>query len=69
LGVARSGEYRTPPLWGVRFRMHQLLHDARANNLEQAIIYHGGEAARARNQFLALPAPDRQAIIEFLKTL
>jgi len=67
--VARSGEYRTPPLWGVRFRMHQLLHDGRANNLEHAIIYHGGEAARARNRFLALPASDRQAIIAFLKTL
>lgn len=69
LGVAKPGEYRTPPLWGVRFRMHQLLHDARANNLEQAIVYHGGEAAASRNRFLNLPNEDRQALIEFLKTL
>ena len=69
LGVAKPGEYKTPPLWGVRFRMHQLLHDARANNLEQAIIYHGGEAAASRNRFLSLSNEDRQALIEFLKTL
>lgn len=69
LGVAKPGEYRTPPLWGLRFRLNQLLHDSRGSNPEQAIIYHGGEAARSRNAFLALPAEDRQALIEFLKTL
>lgn len=69
LGVAKPGEYRTPPLWGVRFRMHQLLHDARANNIEQAIVYHGGEAATSRSRFLSLPNEDRHALIEFLKTL
>lgn len=69
LGLAKPGEYRTPPLWGMRFRMHQLLHDARANNLEQAIVYHGGEAATSRTRFLSLPNEDRQALIEFLKTL
>ena len=69
LGVAKPGEYKTPPLWGLRFRMHQLLHDARANNLDQAIIYHGGEAAASRTRFVSLPNEDRQALIEFLKTL
>jgi CxxC motif-containing protein (DUF1111 family) len=69
LGAAKPGEYRTPPLWGVRFRMHQLLHDARANNFEQAIFYHAGEAAASRNRFLDLGGEDRQALIEFLKTL
>ena len=69
LGVAKPGEYRTPPLWGLRFRQNQLLHDARANNIEQAIVYHGGEAARSRNRFLSLPVEDRKDLIEFLKTL
>jgi len=69
LGVAKPGEYRTPPLWGLRFRLHQLLHDSRGSNPEQAIVFHGGEAARSRNAFLALPAEDRQALLEFLKTL
>jgi len=69
LGVAKPGEYRTPPLWGLRFRLHQLLHDSRGSSPEQAIVFHGGEAARSRNAFLALPAEDRQAVIEFLKTL
>ncbi|MER3425482.1 MAG: hypothetical protein C4293_21835 [Nitrospiraceae bacterium] len=53
----------------MRFHMHQLLHDGRANNLEQAIIHHDGEAARSRNHLLSLPDKDRQALIEFLKTL
>ena len=69
LGVAKPGEYRTPPLWGLRFRLHQLMHDSRGSNPEQTIIFHGGEAARSRNAFLALPAEDRQAVIEFLRTL
>lgn len=69
LGVAKSSEYRTPPLWGVRFHQHLLMHDGRAHNFEQAIVFHGGEAARSRNKFLSLPADDRQALIEFLRTL
>jgi CxxC motif-containing protein (DUF1111 family) len=69
LGVSKPGEYRTPPLWGLRFRLHQLLHDSRGGSPDQAIIFHGGEAAKSRNAFLALPAEDRQALIEFLKML
>jgi len=69
LGVAKPSEYRTPPLWGLRSHKNLLLHDGRANSPEQAILYHGGEAARARHRFLNLPAEDRQALVEFLKTL
>ena len=69
LGVAKSSEYRTPPLWGLRFRLNQLLHDSRGSNPEQAIVLHGGEASRTRNAFLALSAEDRRALREFLKTL
>lgn len=69
LGVAQTSEYRTPPLWGLRFREHLLLHDGRANNIEQAILFHDGEAAGSRARYLNLPAEDRKALIEFLKTL
>jgi CxxC motif-containing protein (DUF1111 family) len=69
LGLSRPGEYRTTPLWGLRFRQNQLLHDGRANNIEQAIVYHAGEASRSRNRFLTLPMEDRRALIEFLMTL
>jgi CxxC motif-containing protein (DUF1111 family) len=50
-------------------QLNQLLHDSRGSNPEQAILYHGREAARSRNAFLALPAADRHAVIEFLKSL
>jgi len=53
---------------GVRL-MSQFLHDGRATSLEQAIELHAGEAAGARDRFLALPAGERAAIIAFLKTL
>ncbi len=69
LGVAQTSEYRTPPLWGLRFRQHLLLHDGRANNIEQAILFHDGEAAASRTRYLDLLAEDRKALIEFLKTL
>jgi CxxC motif-containing protein (DUF1111 family) len=53
---------------GVRLKS-EFLHDARAKTLEQAIELHAGEAAGARDRFLALPAGDRAALIAFLKTL
>ena len=68
LGLATPSEFRTEPLMGVRL-MPQFLHDGRATTLEQAIDLHGGEAAGARDRFLALPPGDRAALIAFLKTL
>jgi CxxC motif-containing protein (DUF1111 family) len=69
LGVAGPSEYRTPPLWGLRFHKNQLLHDSRAANIEQAILFHSGEAAQSRSQYLALPASDKRALREFLESL
>ncbi len=68
LGLATPSEFRTEPLMGVRLKA-QFLHDGRAKTLEQAIQLHAGEAAAARDRFLALPAGDRAALIAFLKTL
>jgi CxxC motif-containing protein (DUF1111 family) len=45
------------------------LHDGRARNLEEAILWHGGEAEESKQAFVALTAAQRSAVITFLKTL
>lgn len=67
-GLATPSEFRTEPLMGLRFSTH-FLHDGRASTPEQAIDFHGGEAARSRDLFRSLPAADRAALVAFLKTL
>lgn len=62
-------EHRTAPLMGLRHRAGQLLHDGRAHEIEEAIEFHGGEAAAARERYRALPELDRHALIAFLRTL
>jgi CxxC motif-containing protein (DUF1111 family) len=69
LGSAGSSEYRTPPLWGLRFRVNSLLHDGRAANEMQAILFHGGEAKAAREQALSLSNQDVQLLKAFLRSL
>jgi hypothetical protein len=61
-------EWRTPPLWGVADSA-PYLHDGRAATLLEAIVLHGGEAKPCTERFLALPAGDRMAILEFLGCL
>ncbi|MDA3616193.1 di-heme oxidoreductase family protein [Polluticaenibacter yanchengensis] len=72
--LASGREWRTQPLWGIgltqRVNGHtQYLHDGRARNLTEAIMWHGGEAEKARNQFKALSATERNQIIKFLESL
>jgi len=67
-GLATPSEFRTEPLMGLRLATH-FLHDGRATTPEQAILLHGGEGARSRDLFQALPAADRAALLAFLKTL
>ncbi|MEO0618916.1 MAG: di-heme oxidoredictase family protein [Pseudomonadota bacterium] len=67
-------EWRTPPLWGIGLTEvvsghTEFLHDGRARSIEEAILWHGGEAARARNGFAALRPEDRAALIAFVKSL
>lgn len=60
-GRAAASEWRTAPLWGTAAAVRQgdrFLHDARAATVDEAIRWHGGEAAAARARYLALP-PDR----------
>ncbi|AKT39701.1 di-heme oxidoredictase family protein [Chondromyces crocatus] len=71
---ADGREWRTPPLWGVGLipvvNRHQfLLHDGRARGLAEAILWHGGEAERAREAFRGMPSEDREALLRFLESL
>jgi CxxC motif-containing protein (DUF1111 family) len=71
---AGGRDWRTPPLWGIglvsKVNGHTLfLHDGRARNLTEAVLWHGGEAETAREKFRNLPKPDREALIAFLESL
>jgi CxxC motif-containing protein (DUF1111 family) len=73
-GRASGREWRTPPLWGIGLTatvsgQTQFLHDGRARTLLEAILWHGGEAAAARDGVVSLPEPDRAALIAFLESL
>jgi CxxC motif-containing protein (DUF1111 family) len=71
---ALAREWRTAPLWGIglmaeRFPNRGFLHDGRARDLMEAILWHGGEAAAARDRTLALDAQARMALLAFLESL
>lgn len=65
---APSGSYRTPPLWGVS-STGPWFHDGGAETLEAAILRHFGEAESVRQNFEALSAADRAALLAFLNDL
>jgi len=73
-GSADGREWRTALLWGLRLAAefmggHMfLLHDGRARSVEEAIRLHGGEATASRNQFVAMPAADREALLDFVES-
>ena len=74
VGVASGRDWRTPPLWGIGLTQtvsgqQAYLHDGRARTLTEAILWHGGEAEKARNNFANLSQGDRQALINFLESL
>jgi CxxC motif-containing protein (DUF1111 family) len=73
-GQADGREWRTAPLWGIGLTQivngHTLfLHDGRARGIEEAIMWHGGEAQAARDAFAALPEADREKLIAFVNSL
>lgn len=72
--LATGNEWRTPPLWGIGLiktvNKHTfLLHDGRARDFKEAILWHGGEAEAAQQHFLKLSKQDRQRLISFLESL
>ncbi len=71
---AAGSEWRTAPLWGLglvpQVNGHTfLLHDGRARGVAEAVLWHEGEAGRARKAFTQLPASDRAALIAFVESL
>lgn len=73
-GQADGSEWRTPPLWGIGLTQtvsgHTLfLHDGRARNLTEAILWHGGEAQAARDEFAQMSKATRDDLIAFLESL
>jgi CxxC motif-containing protein (DUF1111 family) len=67
-GPASGTQMRTAPLWGLRVAT-SLLHDGRASTIEEAILAHDGQAARARTRFQRLGDRERQALLAFLESL
>ncbi|MFV0249270.1 MAG: di-heme oxidoredictase family protein [Tenacibaculum sp.] len=74
-GSALTSEWRTPPLWGLGLSpasqggQYFLMHDGRANSIEQAIIMHGGEAESSKNKYQNLSQSDKDMLIKFLESL
>ena len=71
---ASGRDWRTPPLWGIGLTQAvsghtQFLHDGRARNLLEAVLWHGGEAQAAQQQVLAFNAEQRAALLAFLNSL
>ncbi|MCE9600529.1 MAG: thiol oxidoreductase [Spirochaetia bacterium] len=71
---ANGRQWRTAPLWGIGLlktvnRHEFLLHDGRARGMEEAILWHDGEAAVSRNNYMNLSREQRQSLIQFLKSL
>ncbi len=73
-GEASGTEWKTPPLWGIGL-MHVvsghtfLLHDGRARNMEEAILWHGGEAQKSQQAFVNMSKTEREAVLKFLESL
>ena len=63
-----TDEWLTRKLWGFASEP-PFLHHGRATLISEAILAHGGEAQASRDAFAALPQAERNALIEFLKTL
>ncbi|HQZ70396.1 MAG TPA: di-heme oxidoredictase family protein [Anaerolineae bacterium] len=73
-GAASGSEWRTPPLWGIGLQETvnghtRLLHDGRARDMAEAILWHGGEAEAAREGFRQLDRTERAALLAFLESL
>lgn len=73
-GLARGNEWRTTPLWGIGLQAKvnghtSFLHDGRARNFIEAIMWHGGEAQASREVFANYSKQDRDALVRFLQSL
>ncbi|MBM7037104.1 c-type cytochrome [Vibrio sp. 188UL20-2] len=72
--IANGREWRTAPLWGIGYTQEvnqhtYFLHDGRARNLMEAVLWHGGEAEASKQTVLAFSERERAALIDFLSSL
>ena len=72
--TANGNEWRTPPLWGIGLTKlvnghTNFLHDGRARNLMEAILWHGGEAENSKQVIIKMSFAERNALIKFLESL
>ena len=72
--AASGRDWRTPPLWGLGLSRivngsGVMLHDGRARNATEAILWHGGEAQASRESFERLSKRDRDALLAFLNAI
>jgi len=72
--AAGGRDWRTAPLWGMAARRTggqslELLHDGRARSVEEAILWHGGQATQARRSYVSLPRVDRARLVRFVESL
>ena len=73
-GEAKGSQWRTSPLWGLGHGKYVnkdagFLHDGRAKDLTEAILWHGGEALFSKKRFIALTSQERKDLISFLNSL
>ena len=73
-GLARGNEWRTTPLWGIGLQQKvnghtYFLHDGRARNFIEAIMWHGGEGEASKNKFKNMPKKQRDQLVKFLWSL
>ncbi|MFZ5553443.1 MAG: di-heme oxidoredictase family protein [Bacteroidota bacterium] len=74
-GMAKTGEWKTPPLWGLGLSpssqggSYYLMHDGRATSIEEAILMHGGEAQNSKSLYEALSSGEKQKLLKFLESL
>jgi CxxC motif-containing protein (DUF1111 family) len=72
--LASGREWRTAPLWGIGLARRingadGFLHDGRARDFTEAILWHDGEARVSREAFAGMIRSDRQALLAFLDSL
>ena len=74
-GYAYSYEWKTPALWGIGLSkdsqggQYFLLHDGRARSIEEAIVYHGGEAEKSKKLYLGLSQTEKDQVLTFIESL
>lgn len=72
---ASKNEWRTAPLWGINSyekaigKRVDFLHDGRARSIEEAILWHAGEALSSKNSFMNLDETKRTKVIKFIRSL